>query len=191
MNLNLSNATLIALAVAAVLLIVVAVALYVQRHRNNTAKLRSRYGPEYERAVLQHGSERKAEASLAGRETRVEKLHIRDLEPAERARFLARWQVMQAHFVDYPKGAVTEADELVCSLMQTRGYPVSEFEQRAADISVDHPRVVENYRSAHSIALRLGSGDVNTEDLRIAMVHYHSLFDDLLMNQASGVKSAA
>jgi len=191
MNLNFANPTLIALAVAAVLLIVVAVALYMRRRRDNTAKLRSRYGPEYERAVLQTGSERKAEAKLADRETRVEKLHIRDLDQAERGRYLARWQATQTRFVDYPKGAVTDADELVCSLMQTRGYPVSDFEQRAADISVDHPRVVENYRSAHSIALRLTSGEVSTEDLRIAMVHYHSLFDDLLLSQTPGVKSAA
>jgi hypothetical protein len=191
MNINLSNSTLIALAVAAVLLIVVAVALYMRRRRDNTAKLRGRYGPEYERAVLQTGSERKAEASLADRETRVEKLKIRDLDQAERGRYLSQWQATQARFVDYPKGAVTEADELVCSLMQTRGYPVSDFEQRAADISVDHPRVVTNYRSAHGIAARLASGDVSTEDLRIAMVHYHSLFDDLLLSQSPRIRSAA
>jgi hypothetical protein len=191
MNFNLTNPTLIALAVAAALLIVVAVALYIRRRRDNTAKLRQRYGPEYERAVLQTGSERKAEAKLADRETRVEKLKIRELDANERTRYMAQWQIAQAHFVDYPKGAVREADELVCSLMQTRGYPVSDFEQRAADISVDQPRVVENYRSAHGIAMRLVSGEVNTEDLRIAMVHYHSLFDDLLLSQTPGAKSAA
>lgn len=191
MNLNLSNPTLIVLAVAAFLVIVVAIALYVRSRRKNTAKLRDRFGPEYERAVLQHGSERKAEAQLADRETRVEKLKIRDLDATERARYLAQWQIAQARFVDYPKGAVTEADELVCSLMQTRGYPVSDFEQRAADISVDHPRVVENYRLAHNVAIRLISGEVNTEDMRTAMIHYHSLFDDLLLSQTPGIKSAA
>jgi hypothetical protein len=191
MNLNLSDPTLIVLAVAAVLLIVVAVALYMRSRRDKTAKLRGRYGPEYERAVLQHGSERKAEASLADRETRVEKLHIRELDAAERGRYMAQWQIAQARFVDYPKGAVREADELVSSLMQTRGYPVSDFEQRAADISVDHPRVVENYRSAHSIAMRLASGEVGTEDLRIAMVHYHSLFDELLLGRTTGIRSVA
>jgi hypothetical protein len=191
MNLNLSNPTLIALAVAAVLIIVFAVAMYTRSRHNNTAKLRDRFGPEYERAVLQHGSERKAEAKLADRETRVVKLKIRELDATERARYLAQWQIAQARFVDYPKGAVTEADELVCSLMQTRGYPVSDFEQRAADISVDHPRVVENYRSAHGIAMRLVSGEVNTEDMRTAMVHYHSLFDDLLLSQTPGIQRVA
>jgi hypothetical protein len=191
MNLNLANPTLIVLAVAAVVLIIVAVALYARKRKNTTAKLRDRFGPEYQRAVLQHGSERKAEAKLADRETRVEMLKIRELDSTERARYMAAWQVAQSRFVDYPKGAVTEADELVCSLMQTRGYPVSDFEQRAADISVDHPRVVENYRSAHGIAMRLGSGEVNTEELRTAMVHYHSLFDDLLLSQSPGIQRVA
>jgi hypothetical protein len=191
MNLNLSNPTLIALAVAAVLVIGIAVALYMRSRRNNTAKLRDRFGPEYERAVLQHGSERKAEAKLADRETRVEMLKIRELDATERERFLSQWQVAQARFVDYPKGAVAEADELVSSLMQARGYPVADFDQRAADISVDHPRVVENYRSAHSIALRLGRGEANTEDLRTAMIHYRSLFDELVQVQAPGIKRVA
>jgi hypothetical protein len=180
MNLNAMNPRLIALAVAVLMVIVVAVALYVRKRKNTSAELRDRFGPEYARAVQQHGSERKAEAKLADRETRVEMLKIRELDPMERERYLAQWQAAQSRFVDYPKGAVTEADELVCSLMQTRGYPVADFDQRAADISVDHPRVVENYRSAHSIALRLGRGEANTEDLRTAMVHYRSLFDELV-----------
>jgi hypothetical protein len=174
------NPRLIALAVAVLMVIIVAVALYVRKRKNTSAELRDRFGPEYARAVQQHGSERKAEAKLADRETRVEMLKIRELDPMERERYLAQWQAAQSRFVDYPKGAVTEADELVCSLMQTRGYPVADFDQRAADISVDHPRVVENYRSAHSIALRLGRGEANTEDLRTAMVHYRSLFDELV-----------
>ena len=156
MNLNMMDPKVIALAVAVlVIIVVVALALYMRKRKNNTAELRDRFGPEYDRAVQTHGSERKAEAKLADRETRVELLKIRDLDLVERERYLAQWQAVQSRFVDYPKGAVTEADELVCSLMQTRGYPVSDFDQRAADISVDHPRVVENYRSAHDIALRL------------------------------------
>jgi hypothetical protein len=182
---------LIALAVVVVLVIVVAVALYVRKRKNTTAELRSRFGPEYERAVQQHGSERKAEAKLADRETRVEMLKIRDLDATERERYLAQWQATQSRFVDYPKGAVTEADELVCSLMQTRGYPVADFDQRAADISVNHPRVVENYRSAHSIALRLGKGEASTEELRTAMIHYRSLFDELVQVQTPGDKRVA
>jgi hypothetical protein len=191
MNFNPMDPRVIAIAVAVVLVIFVAVALYVRKRKNTTAKLRGRFGPEYERAVQQHGSERKAEAKLADRETRVEMLKIRDLDPTERERYLAQWQAAQSRFVDYPKGAVTEADELVCSLMQTRGYPVADFDQRAADISVDHPRVVENYRSAHSIALRLGRGEASTEELRTAMVHYRSLFDELVQVQTPGDKRVA
>jgi len=118
-------------------------------------------------------------------------LKIRDLDVAERERYLAQWKAVQSRFVDYPKGAVTEADELVCSLMQTRGYPVTDFDQRAADISVDHPRVVENYRSAHNIALRLGRGEASTEELRTAMIHYRSLFDELVQVQTTGEKRVA
>ena len=191
MNLNLMDPKLIALAVAVVLLIVVAIALYMRKRKNTTTGLRDRFGPEYDRAVLQHGSERKAEAKLADRETRVEKLKIRDLDLTERERYLAQWQAVQSRFVDYPKGAVTEADELVCSLMQTRGYPVTDFDQRAADISVDHPRVVENYRLAHDIALRLGRGEASTEDMRTAMIHYRSLFDELVQAPTSGEKRIA
>lgn len=191
MNLTQINPGLIAVAVVVVLVIAIAIALYVRQRKNTTAKLRDRFGPEYERAVQQHGSERKAEAKLADRETRVEMLKIRDLDPMERERFLTQWQAAQSRFVDYPKGAVTEADELVCSLMQTRGYPVVDFDQRAADISVDHPRVVENYRSAHAIALRLGRGEASTEELRTAMVHYRSLFDELVQIQTPGDKRVA
>jgi len=128
--------------------------------------------------VQKHGSS--AEAKLLDREKRVEKLNIRELEPAERERFLERWKSVQSHFVDSPKEAVTEADDLVSSVMQSRGYPVSDFEQRAADISVDHPRVTENYRAAHAIELRLRKGEANTEDLRTAMIHYRSLFEELV-----------
>ncbi len=191
MNLNLMDPKLIALAAAVVLVIVVAVAMYMRKRKNTTTKLRDRFGPEYDRAVLQHGSERKAEAKLADRETRVDMLKIRDLDVAERERYLAQWQAVQSRFVDFPKGAVTEADELVCSLMQTRGYPVTDFDQRAADISVDHPRVVENYRSAHDIALRVGRDEASTEDMRNAMIHYRSLFDELVQMQPVGDKRVA
>ena len=191
MNLNLMDPKLIALAVVVVLVIAVAVALSIRKRRNTTAGLRNRFGPEYDRAVKQHGSERKAEAKLAGRETRVDVMKLRDLDVTERERYLAQWQAVQSRFVDFPKGAVTEADELVCSLMQTRGYPVTEFDQRAADISVDHPLVVENYRSAHNIALRLGRGEASTEELRTAMIHYRSLFDELVQVQTPADKRVA
>ena len=122
---------------------------------------------------------------MEDREKRVEKLSIRDLDPLERERFSKQWDSVQSRFVDSPKGAVTEADDLVSSLMKARGYPISDFDQRAADISVDHPRVVENYRSAHEIALRVGKNAATTEDLRTAMIHYRSLFDELVQAPAS------
>lgn len=191
MNLNLMDPKLIIPAVVVLLLIVVAVALSIQKRRKTSAKLRHRFGPEYQFAVQQHGSERKAEAQLANRETRVEMLKIRDLDLIERERYIGEWQTVQSRFVDYPKGAVTEADELVCSLMRTRGYPVADFDQRAADISVDHPQVVENYRSAHKIALRLGRGEASTEELRTAMIYYRSLFDELVRVQTVGDQRVA
>jgi hypothetical protein len=142
--------------------------------------LRQKFGPEYERAVQQQGSERKAEAKLADRQQRVEKLNIRDLDPMERERFSKQWESVQSRFVDSPRGAVAEADDLVSSLMKTRGYPISDFDQRAADISVNQSWVVENYRSAHDVALRVGKNGAGTEDLRTAMIHYRSLFEELV-----------
>jgi len=192
MHLNLTDPRLIAGAVVIVLIIVIGVAFYVRNRRKTTAGFRNRFGPEYDRAVLEHGSEHKAEAKLADRETRVESLKIRALTVAERGRYSADWQSAQSRFVDHPKGAVTEADELVYSLMQARGYPVAEFDQRAADISVDHPRLVENYRSAHGVAVRLGRDEASTEDLRTAMIQYRNLFDELVQEQpAGGIKSVA
>jgi hypothetical protein len=183
MNLSLTDPKLIVLVAAVILIIAVLALLYVRKRRNTSADLRQKFGPEYDRAVKVHGSERKAEAKLEDRERRVEKLNIRDLDPAERERFLKQWESVQSRFVDSPKGAVTEADDLVSSLMKARGYPVSDFDQRAADVSVDHPRVVENYRSAHEIALRVakvGKDEATTEELRTAMIHYRSLFEELV-----------
>jgi hypothetical protein len=180
MNPSLLDPKMIVLAVVVLLIIAVLAVLYVRKRRNATADLRQKFGPEYERAVLEHGSERKAEAKLAGREERVGKLHIRELSPIERERFLERWGAVQSRFVDSPKGTVAEADDLVSSLMTTRGYPLSDFDQRAADISVNHPRLLENYRSAHEIALRVGKDQATTEELRTAMIHYRSLFEELV-----------
>lgn len=189
---QLMNPTLIALGVAVILVVAVLAWLYVQRRRRTTtAELRQRFGREYELAVGEQGSERRAEAQLEAREKRVEKLTIRDLDPVERAHFSDRWRALQARFVDDPKGAVTEADALVSLLMQTRGYPVADFHQRAADISVDHPRVVANYRSGHEIVLRLGSGEGTTEDLRTAMIHYRSLVDELVQVPTVAMKEVA
>jgi hypothetical protein len=185
MNLRLMDTNLIVLAAVAILIIAVLAWLYVRKRRSTTANLQKKFGPEYDRAVLAHGAGRKAESKLEDREKRVEKLNIRDLDPMEHERFSKRWEAVQSRFVDSPKGAVTEADDLVSSVMKARGYPMSDFDQRAADISVDHPRVVENYRSAHEIALRVGKDAATTEDLRTAMIHYRSLFEELVQAPAT------
>ncbi len=152
--------------------------LYFQRHRSE--QLQSRFGPEYERAVKHTGDKSKAEAELLDREKRVKSLSIRPLEPADRERFVGSWQNVQAEFVDNPEASIGHADTLLAEVMSTRGYPVSDFEQMSADISVDHPSVVQNYRAGHDIAVRHKRGDGNTEDLRQAMIHYRSLFEELV-----------
>jgi type II secretory pathway component PulK len=172
------NTTAILLLVLIVVVIVVGAFLFWQWRRS--AALKQKFGPEYQRAVGQFGGERKAEAELAAREKRVRDLDIRTLTPEEQTRFSDAWKKAQARFVDEPSQAAAEADTLVKELMQTRGYPVGDFEQRAADISVDHPNVVSNYRRAREIALRNNAGKATTEDIRQAMVHYRSLFEELL-----------
>ncbi len=168
---------LIALAVLAVLLVIVAIAL-VRRARSR--HLARHFGPEYHRAVEQMGSRGKAEAELAAREKRVRKLEIVPLQPHEAQRYRMEWQALQARFVDNPRTAVAEADLLVRDVMTHRGYPMGDFESRAADISVDHPVVVEHYRAAHEIAVRDRQGEADTEALRQALVHYRALFAELL-----------
>ena len=165
---------LIVIGIIAVLLIIWAVV-----RQQRTAKLRKRFGPEYDRIALESGP-RKAEATLLERERRVEKFKIRPLPSDERERFITEWRTVQSRFVDDPKGAVSQADQLVDRVMRARGYPMADFEQRAEDISVIHPNVVSNYRAAHQIALRHTQGQATTEDLRQAMIYYRSLFDDLL-----------
>jgi len=169
-----------ALVILAIVAVVIAVAAFLFIRRRRSENLRKQFGPEYKRAVDQYGDQRKAEAALAAREERVRKLEIRRLTTEEQHRFEDAWKRTQARFVDEPSGAVGEADDLVKELMQARGYPVGDFEQRAADVSVDHPNVVTNYRAAHDIAARNKSGKATTEDLRQAMVHYRSLFEELL-----------
>jgi hypothetical protein len=165
---------LIVIAVIAVLLII-----WTVLRQRRAASLRRRFGSEYDRIARSSGP-RKAEAALLERERRVGKFHIRALTPDEREGFVTEWRIVQSRFVDNPKDAVIQADSLVERVMQARGYPMSDFEQRAADISVTHPHVVSNYRAAHLIALRHQQGQATTEDLRQAMIFYRSLFDDLL-----------
>ena len=166
--------------VLAIVLVLIAVAAFFYFRRRRSENLRKQFGPEYKRAVDQYGDQRKAEAELAEREKRVRKLDIRGLTRDEQNQFSDNWKKTQARFVDAPSPAVSEADGLVKELMLARRYPVGEFEQRAADISVDYPDVVNNYRAARQIAERNKSGKATTEDLRQAMVHYRSLFEELL-----------
>ena len=165
-------------AIAAAVVVVLIIAWAVLR-KQRTMKLRSHFGPEYDRAVRESGPQR-AEAVLLEREKRVKEFPIRELKAEERERFVTEWRIVQSRFVDDPQAAVAEADLLVDRLMQARGYPTTDFEQRAADISVTHPRVVDNYRAAHQIAVRHREGQASTEDLRNAIIYYRSLFDDLL-----------
>jgi hypothetical protein len=169
---------LVLLAVLAIVVIVL-LAWSIARRRRSEG-LRETFGPEYERTVQATGSRRQAEAVLEDRKERVEALEIQPLEPPAGERFETRWREVQARFVDDPAGAVHDADRLIGEVMRARGYPVGDFEQRAADISVDHPQVVDHYRTAHAIALRQPGGDLATEDLRQAMIHYRALFADLL-----------
>jgi len=174
-------AIIVAAATIVVGVIVAAVATWLSLRKRRTENLRTQFGrAEYDRALKEDGSRRHAEAGLKERNERVESLPIRALAPGDRARFIESWQRIQARFVDGPGGSVTEADQLLGDVMSTRGYPVSDFEQRAADISVDHPTVLQNYRTAHGIAVRQAEGLANTEDLRQAMIHYRTLFEELV-----------
>jgi hypothetical protein len=148
--------------------------------RRRSGRLRERFGPEYERAVSRADTPAEAEAELEAREIRRGKLDIRPLEPDERERFLLEWKEVQAKFVDDPTGTVGAADRLVSEVMLARGYPMDDFERRTSDVSVDHPKVVENYRAAHAVFRSTEQGKAQTEDLRKAFVHYRALFAELL-----------
>ena len=149
-------------------------------------KLRSQFGPEYQHAIREYGGQSKAEEALLARQKRREKLHIHSLSEVEKEHFSAQWHVVQSRFVDDPGGSIHEADTLVCDVMKARGYPMAEFEHRIEDLSVDHPMVVKNYRSAHAIALRQEHDLASTEDLRQALMYYRDLFDDLLESHPVG-----
>jgi hypothetical protein len=183
------NTTTLIIFVLLAVLIAIGVFFYIRGRRSE--KLRKQFGPEYKRALDQYGDQRKAEAELAAREKRVRKLDIRSLTAEEQNRFADNWKRTQALFVDEPSRAVDEANSLVKELMQTRGYPVGDFEQRAANISVDHPNVVTNYRAARDIGERSKSGKATTEDLRQAMMHYRSLFEELLEAPAAPRQTTA
>ena len=160
-----------------VVALIIGLAAYTYYRRQESRRLKRRFGPEYTRAVHELGSESKAETELARREKRVQKFQIRPLSPADAAKYDHAWKVLQSRFVDNPREVVLQAGHLVRELMLKRGYPMTDFDRCAADLSVDHPTVVENYRAAQAIATR---DERNTEELRKAVVYYRALFDELL-----------
>jgi hypothetical protein len=179
--------TEIAAIIAGAVVIAIVVVWYLLK-QNRTKKLRAQFGPEYDLAVRRFGDRTKAEQDLVGRQKRMEKIAIRPLPDAIRDQFAAAWHRIQSAFVDDPPGSIREADRLVCDLMQARGYPVEDFEHRAAVLSVDHPLVIRNYRAAHAVAVRLNNGEIDTEDLRQGLVYYRDLFDELLEVHAVGTR---
>ena len=158
----------------------IALAVWLSQRKRQSKRLQDRFGPEYDKTVHDLGSPTKAELELKSRERRVEHLDIVALAPAEAVRFSDTWKSLQGRFVDNPQGVVVQAEQVVRELMLKRGYPMADFEHRAADISVDYPGVVQNYRAAQAIAVRGARGEASTEELRNAVVHYRSLFDELL-----------
>lgn len=175
----------IAILLVALIIVVIAIGVILYLQRRHSDAIRQKFGPEYQRTVNQLGNERKAEAELSAREERVSKLEIHTLTPEEQARFVDSWKRAQARFVDEPSQAAADADILVQDVMKARGYPVGDFDQRAADISVDHPEMVTNYRAARDIAVKNNAGKATTEDIRQAMVHYRSLFEGLLQSNGT------
>lgn len=165
---------------AAMIIVLLAIGAWVAYRRRQSHELQRRFGPEYGRTVSALGDRGRAEAELRKREKRVAKLHLVALRPGDAQRFAQEWKTLQGHFVDNPRGTLGDADRLVRELMQQRGYPMGDFEHRAADISVDHAGVVDHYRAAQAIALLDQRGEATTEDLRKAVVHYRALFEELL-----------
>jgi len=172
--------TIAIIVVVAVIAALVAGAVWYWQGQRRTGHLKGQYGDEYERTLSERGNRSEAERELSDREKRFERLHIKDLTNEQRDRFADEWRIVQVRFVDDPAGTIKEADGLVQKVMDTRGYPITDFEQQAADISVDHPQVVTHYRAAHGIALRHEQDGASTEDLRQALIHFRALFQELL-----------
>jgi hypothetical protein len=175
-----STTYIIIIAVVLVLVILGAVLGPVFAHRKKTERLQDHFGPEYDHTVQTMGNEKKAQTELDERQKHVEALDIRPLSDSERARYSTDWTAVQSKFVDEPGQAIVDADHLIMEVMQLRNYPISDFEQRAADISVNYPALVTNYRAAREIAIKNEQHLVDTEELRQAMIYYRSLFEELL-----------
>ena len=174
------NTTYIIILVVLVLVIIGVILGLVFSRRKRSEQLHDRFGPEYDHTVQTMGDEKKAQIELVERQKHVETLNIRPLSVSERERYLADWTAVQTKFVDEPGQAIVDADRLIIEVMQTRAYPVSDFEQRAADISVNYPALVSNYRAAREIAIKNEQHQADTEELRQAMIYYRSLFEELL-----------
>jgi hypothetical protein len=193
MNFNLSDPTVMAVIGVVALLIVLAVVWVVmkQRNRRRTEELRARFGPEYDLALREYGSRAKAEASLLDRVNRVNRMTVHPLDDAERERYFAEWEAIQARFIDHPRGAVTEADEMINSLLSARGYEGGAFDRRAADLSVHYANLVEPYRRANAIVVRAGKNEATTEELRSAMILFRAIAEQLLQAPAPMARSEA
>ncbi|HLU72895.1 MAG TPA: hypothetical protein VKZ82_11970 [Nonomuraea sp.] len=178
--------TLVWVAVVVVAIVAVAAVAYVVVQQQRRNRLRSRFGPEYERTMAEHDSKREAEQELIAREQRHKELDIRPLAAESRESYANRWAEVQERFVDAPESAVTEADRLVTAVMAERGYPTDDFRQRIADLSVGHAETLTHYRKAHDISGRAAREEATTEELRQAMVHYRALFEDLLHETTRG-----
>ena len=185
MNLNAYSPEIIIGACAVVLIVMLLIAwgVHRQRSRRRTEELRRRFGPEYDAAVQHYGSRSRAEAALEARLHRAGTFEVRQLSATERARFISEWDAIQGRFVDHPRGAVTEADELINAILVTRGYPGTTWEQRSSDLSVSHPRMIDPYRRANAIVAKAGSNQATTEELRTAMILYRALFEDLVQSK--------
>jgi len=185
-NLDMSNPTVIGVICLVALIIVLAVVWAVVKRRNQrrTEELRGRFGPEYDLALRHHGSRSKAEADLLDRVNRVNGMTIHSLTEADRERYLAEWEAIQARFIDHPRGAVTEADELINSILKARGYEGGAFDRRVANLSVHHSNLVEPYRRANAVTVGAGKNEATTEELRSAMILYRALIEELLQNNA-------
>jgi len=186
-SLDFSNPTVVGVLCLVALVIVLAVVWVVtrQRHRRRTEELRARFGSEYDLALREHGARAKAEAALMDRMNRVHRMTIRPLSEAERDRYLAEWETVQARFIDHPRGAVTEADELINSILVARGYEGGPFERRIADLSVNHASLVEPYRRANTVTVGAGKNETTTEELRSAMILYRAIIEELLQSDVA------
>jgi CHAT domain-containing protein len=176
MNLN----TLIAILTTVIILVVGGVLAFVFYYRQRTRRLKEDFGPEYNRALEEVGNRKQAEDVLENRQERIESFRIRKLEPEEREQFLKKWTTIRADFVNDPGVEVEEADRVITEIMLARGYPMTQFDQRVENLSVNHPEVVSLYRQAHSVTVKNRQSNVNTEELRQAMLKYQMLFDELL-----------